>query len=156
MKTVNLIPGILLAALAVDAMAACPGTRLNKQQIESQLNNTSITAVAPNNEDWKEDHCSGGDLYKVGTTESPPKYPGGPSVDPRALRGTWAAENLGSNRGAAITYSYYADPAHSTAIGYISGPFRVYLDGTTLYFCTEADVEVAHTTARGALTGTCP
>ena len=53
-------------------------------------------AVAPGvgGEEWNEDHCAGGALYKVGD---------GSVVDPRAFRGTWA---VGSGNPALVTYIY--------------------------------------------------
>jgi len=47
-------------------------------------------------ENWHEDHCSGGDLFKVGD---------GSSVDPYRRVGSW----IGSRSGPTVTYNY-GDP----------------------------------------------
>jgi hypothetical protein len=59
------------------------------------LNDLQINATAPGGEEWNEDHCQGGNLYKVGD---------GSPVDPRALRGTWGIGGTGQNR--IVTYDY--------------------------------------------------
>jgi hypothetical protein len=75
---------ILLAGLSLDAMSApCPGTQLTGAAVSSALSGRRVIAVGPGGEEWNEDHCPGGNLYKVGNPAQPIK-------DPRALRGTWS------------------------------------------------------------------
>lgn len=51
------------------------------RRITDTLSNMRIVATSPGGEEWKEDHCASGALYKVGA---------GTPVDPRAFRGTWS------------------------------------------------------------------
>lgn len=138
----RIIPGILLLiGITGNTFAAnCTGDPSALQQNATDiLNGQRITAVAPGGEDWKEDHCTNGTLYKVGTTESPPKYPGADSVDPRAPIGSW------SSAGDNITYDY------GTSGPYTFELWRGNCTGTTCtgtyYFCNTGGGEVARITA---------
>ena len=72
--------------LSMPATAACTDdgftNRLNQAQIRTALNNKRILATG-GGEEWNEDHCSNGNLFKVGVSPDDP-------VDPRAYRGTWS------------------------------------------------------------------
>jgi hypothetical protein len=81
-------------------------------QVIELLSGKRVEATAPPEapspgEEWNEDHCdilTSGALYKVGTTEPPPKYPDlDRSVDPRAYRGQWG---LFFSGGVAVQYVY--------------------------------------------------
>lgn len=62
--------------------------------IINELSGKRIQAVATDDgEEWNEDHCSSGALYKVGA---------GTRIDPRAFRGTWGT-NIANN---GVTYDY--------------------------------------------------
>lgn len=93
-------PGIVVASCSDEGF----GNRLNQNQIENRLSDKRVLAISPSGEEWHQDHCDNGNLFKVGTTASPPKYPGRPSVDPRAYRGTW--ETSGSGANALVRYNY--------------------------------------------------
>ena len=103
-------PGIVGASCAGDGYTI----RLNQTQIEDRLGGNRVLATSPGGEEWNQDHCSNFSLFKVGTTASPPKYPGRPSVDPRAYRGTWGITGTGNN--ALVQYNY--------TVGGNSGPFE--------------------------------
>jgi hypothetical protein len=53
--------------------------------LNEALNGKRINATAPDGEEWNEDHCPNGALYKVAAP--PAQDPKG--VDPRAFRGVW-------------------------------------------------------------------
>lgn len=95
-------PGIVQASCSTEGLLYT--NRLNQEQIESRLDDRRVLATSPTGEEWHQDHCSNGNLFKVGTTQSPPKYPGQPSVDPRALRGDWETDGTGAN--ALVRYNY--------------------------------------------------
>jgi len=106
MKVLLVANAVLLAGICGDAMAGCDadgfGQLLNTTtQINNNLSNKRIDATSPGGENWKEDHCPGGNLYKVGD---------GTPVDPRVLTGSWTLVDTtpgGSpNTGWAVRYNY--------------------------------------------------
>lgn len=136
MKKVLAIMGFVLASGAAgNAMAGC-GTVAGDSRIGNQggingaLSGKRINAVSPAGEDWKEDHCAGGALWKVGD---------GSAVDPRARRGTWSIAGTGNDR--AVQYVYTGAPAQPA--------WTLYQNGSTLYFCNGA-TEIAHTVSIGS------
>jgi hypothetical protein len=63
-------------------------------EIINELSGKRIEAVAPDDgEEWNEDHCASGALYKVGA---------GTREDPRGFRGTWGP----NSRNNVVTYDY--------------------------------------------------
>ncbi|MGB5832857.1 MAG: hypothetical protein WBG92_12810 [Thiohalocapsa sp.] len=98
---------LAMMTITASALADCPDqgfeTRLrdNRSQEQRQLsfwlNGKRINATAPDGENWKEDHCLGGELVKVGN---------GTSVDPRRVVGAWAV--IGTN-GRRVEYTYDGD-----------------------------------------------
>lgn len=136
---------ILLAGFAVEAAANCENnTRLNANKIERELSGWSITAVGDGNE-WKEDHCANGSLYKVGNPDKP-------KVDPRAKKGTWSIDEIEGRGNAVVTYLYKSGDN-------TSGPYSFQIhqakNGGPLYFCDESGRVVATVTDRSSLTGEC-
>jgi hypothetical protein len=98
MKSPIIFGAILLAGFAVDASAggcseAGYTNRLDQTQIPDALSGKRIFATG--SEEWKEDHCANGNLYKVGA---------GTAVDPRAYRGKWAI--IGTDNDAQVKYTY--------------------------------------------------
>lgn len=134
MKTVLAIAGVVLAVGAAgDALAGCGGVagdnRISNQGgIQGALGGKRINAVSPGGEDWKEDHCAGGDLYKVGA---------GTTVDPRVKRGVWSIVGTGNDR--SVQYAYTGG---STYV------WTLWQNGAVLYFCNSSG-EVAHTVSIG-------
>jgi hypothetical protein len=129
--------GLLFAfAAASEAMAGCGAvagdSRIGNQGgIQGALGGKRINAVSPGGEDWKEDHCSGGDLYKVGN---------GSAVDPRAKRGTWSIVGTGNDR--SVRYAYTGDA---------NSPYTwtLWQNAGVLYFCSGGS-EIAHTVSIGS------
>jgi hypothetical protein len=128
---------VLNAAAGAANAVSCPAVAaLDNAGIHSALDDKMIhaQAPAPSGEDWKEDHCSNGKLFKVGA---------GTAVDPRALKGTWTVT---ADPGAKVEYNYTgAPPIYSFELRESSG---------ILYFCNAGN-EVAHTLSIGSLTGAC-
>jgi hypothetical protein len=56
-----------------------------------------LAKTLDDSEEWNEDHCSNGALYKVGVSPTDP-------VDPRAYRGQWSAEGQGAK--SVVVYDY--------------------------------------------------
>ena len=79
------------------------------------MSGTRVEAVAPDGEEWNEDHCSSGDLYKLGD---------GTTVDPYAYRGTWVPS------GFKVTYNY-------TVGGNSTYTWTLWEDTTTNRICWE-------------------
>jgi len=134
MNKVWAIAGFVLAAGAAgNAVAGC-GTvqgdaRIGNQgQINGALGGKRINAVSPAGEDWKEDHCAAGALYKVGD---------GTAVDPRVRRGTWSITGGGNNR--SVQYAYTGGQTYT---------WTLYQNGATLYFCN-GTTEIARTVSIG-------
>lgn len=78
----------------------------DRSEIVALLDGKRVEAKAPASapspdEEWNEDHCSSGALYKVGVSVNDP-------VDPRAYRGIWGIFTVGSppNETSAIQYVY--------------------------------------------------
>jgi hypothetical protein len=102
--------------------------------------------AAGSGDDWKEDHCAAGALYKVGDPQNP--------VDPRVNEGTWSAteeyiEEDGVFRGG-ITYNYTGSTT--------TYPFYLNVDNTTtpttVYFCNPVtDEQIAASTYLSAMPG---
>ena len=73
--------------------------------ISDTLAGMRIEATAPpgppTGEEWNEDHCAGGDLYKVGNTTGTPSEQ---AVDPRVIRGTWTT--FGTDENSVVRYNY--------------------------------------------------
>lgn len=130
----HLISGLSTALLLVlhPTLHAAPcgtGAPLNKAQILTLLQGKRVYAVSPGGEDWKEDHCASGELYKVGD-------PSNSAVDPRALRGSWSvSEDVLSLPGGSLTLgkiSYtYTNASSSTTYS-----FYVIQDGSTYKLCS--------------------
>lgn len=136
---------VLLAGFAFEATANCENnTRLNANKIRDELSGWSITAVGDGDE-WKEDHCANGSLYKVGD-------PDNQAVDPRAKKGTWSIDEIQGKGNAVVTYLYRS--GDKTAGPY---SFQVHQakNGGPLYFCDESGRVVATVINRGGLTGGC-
>lgn len=127
MKNLLVVVSVMLTmGLAGEAYAICgsPGDqRLNQTQAATALNGKRVNAVSPSGEDWKEDHCTSGALYKVGA---------GTAVDPRKQVGTWAIVGTGSNT--TVQYSY---------TGLSPYTWSLWQTGSTVYFCNGAS-EIAH------------
>ena len=82
------LPPLALAFFITnDVLAACDTNVYPNTLAISSIQGKGIDAHSPGSppEEWKEDHCAGGNLYKVGDGS----LPGSGSVDPRVLRGTW-------------------------------------------------------------------
>ena len=109
MKSTIKLGILLLIGTTGNAFAAnCTGDNSALQHnAEAVLGGQRITAVG-SGDDWEEDHCTNGTLYKVGTTESPPKYPGADSVDPRRPIGSWspAGDNITYDYGSGGSYTF--------------------------------------------------
>lgn len=138
MKSYSVVVGAVLAVAGMgNALAIC-GTagdnRLNQTQISSALSGKRINAVAPGGEDWKEDHCAAGALYKVGA---------GTAVDPRVKRGTWTIVGTGAN--ATVQYAYTNGATYTWAM---------WQTGGTVYLCNGGG-EVAHIVSSGAAGSPC-
>lgn len=90
----------------------------------------------------KEDHCSNGNLFKVGN-------PAKPVIDPRAYRGTWSAAPAVSGPGQ-VTYNYTVGGSHSYT-------FSLYRNDTGgLCWQDSAGNRVAEMKAKpGGLSGSC-
>lgn len=136
--------GLLLAfGVASEVMAGC-GTvagdnRLsNLGGIQGALSGKRINAVSPGpgGEDWKEDHCPGGDLYKVGD---------GSAVDPRVKRGTWSIFGTGNDRSVRYVYTGDANSPYTWTLWQNAG---------VLYFCSGGS-EIAHTVSIGSVGTPC-
>ena len=91
---------LMTGIISMQATAACTDdgytNRLTQGEMRSALNNKWILATG-GGEEWNEDHCSNGNLFKVGVSPDDP-------VDPRAYRGTWGVSGTGSN--ALVNYNY--------------------------------------------------
>ena len=102
MKNVTTLGAVVLLSFAAEASAqGCAaigyGSAVTNQgQINTRLGGKRILAVGPGG-DWKEDHCSNGNLFKVGVSPTDP-------VDPRAYRGTWQIAGTGNAR--LVQYNY--------------------------------------------------
>jgi hypothetical protein len=136
-----LVGAFLLCAHSASAIAQCSNAggyqKLNGSQITTALSGMRLVAVGPS-DDWKEDHCPTGTLYKVGD---------GTPVDPRALRGSWQVV------GDQIRYSYTGDsgsPYTWDVWRKTSAPNQGQLS-----FCNGAS-EIAHSTSVTAFAATCP
>ena len=81
--------------------------------INSSLSGNRIEAIAADGsgEEWNEDHCANGNLFKVGAGPLDP-------VDPRAFRGVWS---LVGNNDNSVRYRY-------TVGGDLTYRWRVYRD----------------------------
>jgi hypothetical protein len=103
--------GIAATLLSAATVADCSGEgfsiQLQDGSLSSALSGKRIlaTAPAPSNEDWKEDHCANGNLFKVGVSPTDP-------VDPRAYRGTWTVNESGAST--TVTYSYTVGGSYTT------------------------------------------
>jgi hypothetical protein len=85
------------------ARAACSDSGYSTQlmstggnTIQSALNGKRILATG-GGEEWREDHCASGALYKVEASANDP-------VDPYAYRGQWSVSGQGSN--SKVNYNY--------------------------------------------------
>ena len=78
-----------------------------QQNATTELGGKNIIASG-GGEEWNEDHCANGTLYKVGTEDGPPKHPERDSVDPRAPIGSWstAGDNITYNYGTGGSYTF--------------------------------------------------
>ena len=93
-----ILPAAVLAVLLTHgALAGCQDENAAFSPASSLiLKNKGVDATSPGGENWKEDHCRLGQLFKVGD---------GSAVDPRVQTGTWIGQ-----RGGIVHYNY-GDPA---------------------------------------------
>ena len=134
---------LMAGSMSMPTKAACTddgySSRLNQGQIRTALNNKRILAMG-GGEEWNEDHCSNGNLFKVGVSDDDP-------VDPRAYRGTWGTSGSGQN--AEVTYNY-------TVGGSSSYSWSLWEDGTGGLCWEGAGGNVVATApAPGPLSGSC-
>lgn len=94
----------LLLFISSQVMADCQGQGYNTPVSADKLSGKRIIAEAPG-EEWKEDHCTNGELYKVGA---------GTSVDPRKKIGTWSIDI--ANSPAQATYTYDGGSSYSFSL----------------------------------------
>ena len=155
MKQIVICSGILVAAFAGNAIAACGAVngdnRLNQTQIATALDGKRIGALSPGGETWNEDHCAGGgtaavNLYKVGS---------GTAVDPRALRGTWQIIGTGTN--AQVRYTYFQSPPTNNPATNLVYTWQMWVrSGTsTIDFC-DGTTRIAEITSSAAAGTPCP
>ncbi|MBQ0720417.1 MAG: hypothetical protein KBT88_02755 [Gammaproteobacteria bacterium] len=121
MKKMVLVGAILtlgaanvLADCTPDTIVLDAGVALSGQRIE-----------ATGGEDWKEIHCSGGRLFKVGA---------GTVVDPETDIGAWTTD------GAVVTYKY-DKPGGGTN----NFTFELHESGGTYFFCDGLSVKASGT-----------
>ena len=109
-----IIAGIVLAFGAVNVLADCSSPT---KELATALVGKSVDASG-GGENWKESHCSGGQLWKVGA---------GTAVDPAVKIGTWStsAHNVTYDYGTGGTYTW-----------------TLHKVGTTYFFC-DGNSEVA-------------
>ena len=137
---------ILLMGFGSDATAGpCSdggyGTQLKAtggNSITDALSNKRI--IATGGEEWKEDHCANGNLFKVGVSVDDP-------VDPRAYRGTWGV--TGGGAGSQVTYSY-------TVGGTSNYAWKLWKNNDSGNLCWEDNSQIIATAPNPmALSGTC-
>ena len=148
MKPLALTGMILLIGVASDAAAvSCEDDGfgdgpLNAGQTRGELNDKRVLATAPGGEEWNEDHCSNGNLFKVGD---------GTPVDPRAFRGTWDVVG-GAPANRRVVYNY-------TVTGSSTFEWTLWRDSPGGSLCwgdpNNGNEVVATAPAPGSLTGTC-
>ena len=95
------------------AHAACTGGLVTNASLA--LSNQRIVASG-GGDDWKEIHCSSGELKKVGA---------GTAVDPEVVIGSWSAS------GSDVTYKY-----NKPGGGTNNFTFELRKQGSTYYFCS--------------------
>jgi hypothetical protein len=134
MKRIMMASIVLLMGITGEAVAlGCTSSanRMNKTQLANFFSGRTIHAVAPDSEDWKEDHCASRDLYRVGD---------GTAADPRAKEGTWSITGRTTTSGF-ILYNYISGNSQ------LSYQWTVYADDpnapTLVYFCN-GTIEIAH------------
>ena len=97
--SIAIVVSLMTGIMSMPATATCADdgytNRLNSGQTQTALRGKRILATG-GGEQWNEDHCSNGDLYKVGVSDDP--------VDPYAFRGKWGVS--GSAQAAVVTYNY--------------------------------------------------
>jgi hypothetical protein len=128
------------------AAAACSDSRYSTQltsaganTIQDALNDKRILATG-GGEEWNEDHCSNGALYKVGVSADDP-------VDPRAYRGMWGTSGMDAN--SMVTYNY-------TVGGSSSFSWTLWQNTTTGGLCWEDSGNIIATASEPEpLSGTC-
>jgi hypothetical protein len=140
----RLTPVLLMASLlpALPAWGAtCVSNGYSSQYSESQidgaLTGNSVDADNPTSgENWKEDHCTGGDLFKVGA---------GTPGDPYRKVGEYQISSDGSDT---ISYTY---------TGLSPYTFTVWSNGTGLWWELGGDAKAIDADAVGspAAAGTC-
>ena len=95
MKHLSITGMLLLMGIAGNAIAGgCSDAGYKSPLNGNSLSDKRVEAVAPGGEEWNEDHCSSGELYKLGD---------GTPVDPYALRGNWTSSLK------TVTYNYTGD-----------------------------------------------
>ena len=101
MRYLSVIGILVLTGFATNTVAqalSCNGAGYATQLIgnaNAALSGMRVLATDPvSAEEWNEDHCPTGELYKIGA---------GTAVDPRALRGTWATTGTPPGQ---VTYNY--------------------------------------------------
>lgn len=111
-KQLILAPVLFVVSASTAAQQACSDLGYTDRvgfagdttgEIVNELSDKRIEAVAVDDgEEWNEDHCASGALYKVGA---------GTVEDPRAYRGSWATN--GANN--LVTYDYTVQGTFSYA-----------------------------------------
>lgn len=92
MRSIVVAVSALVFLGSANVWSACGGTRVSAGTVSG-----TTVAASSGSETWNEEHCPGGNLYKVGTL--------GSAVDPRALRGTWSVVTDNSQEGL-VEYDY--------------------------------------------------
>lgn len=89
---------LLIAGMAGTAHSDCSGAGYT---IPASNPGTVLSGkrIVTDDGQSKEDHCSNGNLFKVGN-------PAKPVIDPRAFRGTWSPSAAPSGSAGQVTYSY--------------------------------------------------
>jgi hypothetical protein len=109
--------------------------------IADVLNGKRILAMG-GGEEWNEDHCANGNLFKVGVSADDP-------VDPRAYRGIWGVSGTGAAN-SMVTYNYMVGGSSSFSWQLWQN------DAGGLCWGNPGGDVIATTASRpGALSGTC-
>ncbi|WP_152485961.1 hypothetical protein [Methylohalobius crimeensis] len=139
---------ILLSLVSSAAMAtSCTGQPMSETEILNTLNSRSIVAInLDTGEEWKEEHCPNGKLYKVGD-------PKNLAVDPRALKGSWSTSSININSTSSIGLVSYTYDSQNP----LTYTFTMFKDNTTIMFCSLGlnPQQVGVIQSTGGLSGSC-